>query len=244
MTEVQWLLLTTGIVMIAGMVQGMVGFGFSLIALPLMSLMVPITTAVPLIVCYSLVNNVMVVATTRKSVAIKKIWPMIFFGIMGIPVGVHALTVLNTEVLELAVGLLIVLTSLAMIFGFGLRMKREGLGLCLTGFVSGVLNGSLSMSGPPIVLFLSNQNAGKHSFRGNLAMYALVTNSITIIVFVVKGLLMKEMLPMLMTNSTGLILGTFLGIKAVGIIKDQHFRKTVLMLMTIIGVVTVIHTLY
>jgi len=210
----------------------------------LLSFMLPVQTAVPLIVCYSLVNNMMVVGTARQSVAVKKMLPMIVFGIIGIPRGVQALTVLNTELLRLAIGLVIVLTSLAMIFGYGIRLKRETFSLCLTGFISGILNGSLSMSGPPIVLFLSNQNAGKHSFRANLAFYAMVTNSITIIIFITKGLLTKEMLPILLTNSTGLILGTFIGIQAVTMIKDQHFRKTVLTLMTIIGVATIIHTLY
>ncbi len=244
MSELQLLLIATAIVMIAALVQGMVGFGFSLISLPLLSMLLPLKSAVPLIVCYSLVNNIMVVSSTRKTADIKKIWPMIVFGILGIPLGVQALTVLNTEVLRLAIGLLIVLTSLAMIFGYGLQIKREKLALCLTGFVSGVFNGSLSMSGPPIVLFLSNQNTGKNSFRANLALYAMVTNVITIIAFILKGLLTLDMVPMMTTNSIGLIIGTYSGIRAVTVIKDHHFRKIVLTLMTIIGVATIIHTLY
>lgn len=244
MSEIQLLLMATVIVMIAALVQGMVGFGFSLIALPLLSMLLPLKTAVPLIVCYSLVNNIMVVTATRKSVDIKKIWPMIVFGILGIPLGVQALIVLNTEVLRLTIGLLIILTSFAMIFGYGVQIKREKLALCLTGFVSGVFNGSLSMSGPPIVLFLSNQNTGKNSFRANLALYAMVTNIVTVIAFVAKGLLTSELLSMMAVNSIGLVIGTIVGIKAVTMIKDQYFRKTVLTLMVMIGLAIIINTLY
>ncbi len=49
---------------------------------------------------------------------------------------------------------------------------------------------------------------------------------------------------MMAVNSVGLVIGTLVGIKAVTMIKDQYFRKTVLTLMMIIGVATIINTLY
>ena len=235
------MLVTTFIVLMAAMVQGMVGFGFSLIAVPLLSMVLPVQSVVPMVVCYSLINNLMIAGTIGRAAKPGKILPMIVFGIMGIPFGVRLLIYTDGTVLRQIMGVLIVITSLAMIFGFKIAIHRERLALCVAGFTSGFLNGSLSMSGPPIVLFMSNQAMAKDTFRANLAVYASVTNVVTIGTLLINGLIPWHLVSVMAMNAMGLIAGTAIGMTASSRIRETYFRRTVLALMTIIGIMTIIN---
>lgn len=53
-------------------------------------------------------------------------------------------------------------------FGFQKNFKNENIPKLIIGFVSGILGGAVAMSGPPIVLFLTNKREKKNSFRVNL----------------------------------------------------------------------------
>lgn len=243
MSSVHRIIFSFIIVFFASVIQGTVGFGFSLIAVPLLAFILPMKIIVPIAVVYNLVINIMVVLTTKKYIRLRKIWIMIVCGIIGIPIGVFGLKNLNPEVLKAIIGFLICITSISMAKGYKVKFNRVKISYGITGFISGVLNGSLSMSGPPIVLFLSNEGYDKNEFRANLATYATITNILTIIAFMFSGLLSTDMLHIIGTNIISLLLGTSIGIIIASKITDKYFKKIVLLLLAIIGIVTVINVM-
>ncbi|MGL1891592.1 MAG: sulfite exporter TauE/SafE family protein [Spirochaetaceae bacterium] len=240
MSGIESIIFSCVIVLIASTVQGTVGFGFSLIAVPLLSFVIPVKTVVPMVVCYSLVNNIVVVSWAIKHINLKRIWIMIICGIIGIPIGVYGLKNINPEILKGIIGILIILTSIFMFKGYKVHFKRQKLSYGLTGFISGILNGSLSMSGPPIVLFLSNEGYDKNEFRANLAIYATITNIITIFVFIFNRLLTTQMAGIMGANIVTILIGSMLGITVAKKIKDHHFRGIVLILLAIVGLITIL----
>lgn len=155
-------------------------------------------------------------------------------------IGVYGLKNLNPELLKVIIGVLICITSISMAKGYKVKFKRVRSSYGITGFISGILNGSLSMSGPPIVLFLSNEGYDKNEFRANLAIYAMITNIITVIVFAFNDLLSTDMIHIIGTNILVLLLGSFIGINIASKIQDKYFKKIVLWLLTIVGIVTVL----
>ena len=239
MNNIQSILYSSSVVLVASTVQGTVGFGFALIAVPLLSLLLPMKVVVPMIVCYSLVTNLMIVTTTINYVNLKRISVMIISGLIGIPIGVYGLKNLNPEILKGIIGIIIVITAIFMMKGYKIHFKRENLSFGITGFISGVLNGCLSMSGPPVVLFLSNQGYDKNEFRANLTFYAIITNIMAIMAYILNKLLTKDMVGILGINVITLLLGSYLGITISGKIKSNHFNKIIHFLLVIIGIVTV-----
>lgn len=227
------------VILIASIIQGTVGFGFALVAVPLLTLILPMEVVVPLVVSYCLITNIMIVINARKSVRINRISLMILSGIAGIPIGVYILRSLDSNILMIIIGILICVTSLFMAKGYKVRFKRVNLSYIITGLISGVLNGSLSMSGPPIVLFLSNEGYDKNEFRANLTMYATITNIITIIVFAMNGMYTKDMIEILGGNVVALLIGSLIGVFVASKIKEKYFSKLVLILLTIIGIFTI-----
>lgn len=232
------------VVFLASTVQSTVGFGFALVAVPLLTFIWPIKEIVPIVVVYGFIINIMVVFTIKNYIQLNKICTMIVSGIIGIPIGVYGLKSLNPEALKVIIGILILITSIAMAKGYKVKFKRIKTSYGVAGLLSGVLNGSLSMSGPPIVLFLSNEGYDKNEFRANLAMYGIVNNSLTILAFILSGLLRSQMAETITVNLLPLFIGGAIGIFVASKIAESYFRKIVLFSLSMIGVATVTNVIF
>ena len=228
------------ITLAAAIVQGMTGFGFALLAMPLLSLFLPLDQAVPMVVMLSLVTNVFVLCETFRLIDLKKIWILIVSGIVGIPLGVYLLKVMNPDILKTAVGCTILVTAVAMVRGFKVQITNETASFALVGLLSGVLNGSISLSGPPVVLFLSNQGTEKNRFRGNLALCALITNIITVVTMLIGGIIQASTVIFTLEMLPALIFGVLAGMKAAGKVDEVLFRKVTLYLISVLGIWTFI----
>ena len=230
-------------IFLSATIQGIVGFGFALISVPIMSIFFPITTVIPIIVFYSLISNFTVISKTIKFTNFKKIFPMIISGVIGIPIGTSILKTFNPNNLKITVGFIILFTSFIMLKGVKVHFKKEKVSYVITGLISGILNGSLSMSGPPIVLFLSNEGYNKNEFRANLALYSIITNILTIFNYIVSGLFSEHIVKTSIIGIIPLILGSYFGIFMAEKIENKHFKKITLILLIVMGGVTILKSL-
>jgi uncharacterized membrane protein YfcA len=224
----------------SALLQGLSGFGFSILAVPLITLLMPPKTAVPILMLYSIVINLVVLHSARKHIDIRKIWMLLIAGIVGLPFGAHLLVVLDGNVLKIFIGIMILIFGTLLLFGFRKDLKHEKIAMLPIGLISGLLSGSISISGPPIIIFLSNKQVGKQSFRGNLALYFFLLNIFTIPVFFLNGLFTKEVISYSITYLPGLIVGVIVGNLLSHKVQEQHFRKFTLILLLIMGVLAVV----
>ena len=102
------------IVFTAGFVQGLTGFGSMMVALPLMVLIVDIKSAIPLIVLLGIVINTMLVFQLARHFERKKWLPLFLSSVPGIFAGIYILKTVETRVLELLLGVVILTTATAM----------------------------------------------------------------------------------------------------------------------------------
>ena len=230
------------IVLIAGFIQGLTGFGLSIVAIPFLLLLFPLQEIVPSIVVLALLTNSLVLIPARREVQFKQFKLLVVMGILFMPVGVYSLRYLNSDYLQLCFGILVTLFSLMLILNKTFPIKREKIGYTIAGAFSGFLNGSLSLSGPPVVLFLSNQGVKKETFRANITLYFLILNVITIAIFSATGMLNTVIFERILFLAPALVIGVLFGIKVSKTIKDNTFRMFVLVMLIISGVWTTIST--
>jgi len=101
-------------------------------------------------------------------------------GLIGIPIGTFILLVIDPQFIKFVIGILIIIFGCALLFEIGKKVKNEKWALGPVGLLSGILNGSVSMSGPPVILFFQNQKLDKNEFRANLIGYSLFLSIITV----------------------------------------------------------------
>lgn len=228
------------IFLLAALLQGLTGFGFSILAVPLLTLFISPKIMVPVLLLYSIVINIVVFSSCWRSVELKRILILLIFGILGMPLGTHLLVVLPDNYLRIGIGFLILGFGLLQLLGFKKKFKQNSMVTAPIGFASGILSGSISMSGPPIILFLTNQEVGKHVFRANLAAYFFILNIFTIPVYIMNDLLTKTVLNISLKYLVALLTGVFLGNYISHKIKDTHFRKVTLILLILLGILSVL----
>jgi len=226
------------------MLQGFTGFGFSILSLPLITLLISPKIAVPVLVLYSIIINIVVFFSARKAFELKRIWILVVCGIIGVPVGTHFLVTLNDNLIKLFIGIFITIFGLLLISGFRRKIKHEKISMIPIGIVSGILSGSVSIGGPPVILFLSNQGVNKQVFRANLAIYFFVLNIFTIPVYIYNGLISEQVLNYSIKFFPALLIGVIIGNLFSKKIKEKHFRKVTLVLLVLMGILSIISSLY
>lgn len=228
------------IMFIASMTQGIASFGFSLIALPLLGIFLPIRIVVPILIIYSLILNTAILSQLRKYVDLKDIWIILVFGIIATPFGGHLLKIAPENILKGLVGIILIIAALINYKGYKIKVKNQRLTYIPVGVVSGLLNGSVSLAGPPVVLFLSNQGVEKQTFRANLTTYFWILNIITIPTYFLQGLITRYVITYSIYLIPGLVLGTLLGIKIGNKVDDTMFKKLTIGLITAMGVMSLV----
>lgn len=200
------------IIVLSAMIQGITSFGFSLLAVPLLAFVMPLDVIVPVLILFSLVLNIIVFLKLEGHINKLQITLLVLFGLISIPLGINILKFVDENYIKLVVGVVIVISATAMQFNYKVHFKNQNISYAVTGFLSGILNGSSSLSGPPVILMLSNEGAEKANFRKTLSTYFMVLNLFSIPLFIITGLVTKEVLSHTLKLSPALIIGVVIGI--------------------------------
>ena len=240
LTEFQTLLLLGGMVtFFAATVAGMTGFGYGLVSVPLLMVVLPPRVVVPAVTTHILLLSLLILLEVIKKVDVRRIWPLMLTGLFGLPLGIYVLLALSEGALRTITGVVIVLFALALLLGLNLEIKNEKLALAPVGIASGLLASGIAMAGPPVILFFSNQGMLKQVFRANLAAYFVFLNTLTIPAHAASGLITGEVvrfaLLFLPTLVAGMVFGSFLSRR----VPEVHFRRVVLVVVLCSGLLSI-----
>jgi len=228
------------VILCAGIIQGATSFGFSLLALPILAAFIPLKVIVPMLVIYSLIMNSIIFYKIREYVELKRISMLIIAAVIATPIGANMLISLNESILQVIVGGIVTISALSFYFGYKLKIDNERIAYIPVGFLSGLLNGSVSLSGPPVILFLTNQGVEKQVFRATLTAYFWILNIMTIVTFLYKKLINTEVLKFTGYLLPALIIGVLIGIKLGNRVKEETFKKLTTILMVLMGLLSVV----
>ncbi len=217
------------------LVQGLTGFGYGLMTVPILMLILPPKMVVPMMMLQGTLLSFMVVYQARQHVKLKRIMPLIIAGVCSMPVGVFVLKNINPNMLKLAIGILIVTFSFALLKGIKFKVRNEKVAFVPVGIVSGILTGSSALGGPPVILFLSNQQVHKQQFRSNIAAYFLTINLCTLPTFALNGIITLDISRYALYFLPAMIFGAVTGIKLANRVNEELFRRTALMIVGVAG---------
>ncbi|MBN2054194.1 sulfite exporter TauE/SafE family protein [bacterium] len=226
--------------LLAGTVQGLAGFGFALVGVPLLVLVLPPTTVMPVLLIHAIFMNGCIAWEARMHLRFRRIAPLLVAGVIGLPFGGLTLHFVSAALLKSIIGCLVILFATAQLSGFRRPVANEKAALWPVGFISGLLNGSTTMGGPPIILFLSNQGVEKHVFRANLVFYFMVLNIGTLPVFYLSGLISTSTLALSLRTAPGTIIGALLGILLSKYAPERLFRTAVLLIVLGAGILALL----
>lgn len=228
------------VIFAASCIQGMTSFGFSLLAVPLLGLFMPLDIIVPMLVLYSLLMNFMILVQLKGKPDFKAIGIILITGVLATPLGANLLKTANPNMLKFAVGVVIFISGAIMYKGYKVEMKNKTMSFLTTGFMSGLLNGSISMSGPPVILFMTNEGVEKSQFRTNLTSYFFILNVMTVAVFYLNGQLGPEVIKTSGMLLPALIIGVVAGVALGNKTKEDKFRTFTIFMIMAMGLLSIV----
>ena len=163
-------------------IQAATGFGFALVLSPALFAVLDPTEAVATLLALGLVLNVFVLIEDGGHADWRRIAPMLLAALPGLVAGLLLLQALSKEVLQISVGLAVIgaaglqISARRAANGRAHPTELPGAAGLAAGFLSGVLTTSISVSGPPIVLWLEAHGIGPSEFRASLAASFLALN--------------------------------------------------------------------
>jgi len=229
----------------ASLVRSTLGFGEALIAVPFFLLFLPVDVAVPLAVMLSIVIALVVVIQDHKKIHFHSAKWLIFYAILGLPLGILILTYANETIVKTGLGLLIILYSLySLYFSKNKALKEDNkFWLFVCGFLSGVFGGAYGLNGPPLVVYGNLRQWSAKHFRATLQAYFLPVSLLSVAGYYAKGLITTEVniyfLYSLITTIPAIFLGRYLNHK----LKDGTFFKYVYWGLMLISLVLIVSTL-
>ena len=154
-------------------VQSAGGFGFALVLSPALFAVMEPAEAVTMLLLLGVVVSGLVLAEGRDAVRWRVLPPLLLAALPGLAAGAVLLSALSKEPLQVAVGVAVVAAALWQRHDAHAGRRVPAVA---AGFVSGTLTTSLSINGPPLVLWLEAHGLRPAELRATLAAAFVVLN--------------------------------------------------------------------
>ncbi len=226
------------VVLIAGYVRGYSGFGASMIIVVGLSLFYPITDIVPAILLLEIIASSYLLPKVFRQVDWSSL-SILFVGVsIGTPLGVYLLSNLPDSIMRSAVSIIVIGLIPLLWRGFSLKRMPGTKLTVFTGALSGVINGSAAIGGPPVVLFYFSSPKGTDISRASLIAFFLVTDLIASGVCGFNGLITTKTFWLTGSFIIPLVIGLTLGSRSFFKTDPEIFRKRVLVLILFMAITT------
>ncbi|TZF82734.1 sulfite exporter TauE/SafE family protein [Pedobacter sp. BS3] len=201
------------VVFIATLIRSTIGFGESLVAVPLLALRLPLEIAVPFSVLLSVTVAGIVVVQDWKKIHVQSAGWLVLFTLLGIPLGLLLLTSGNDSIVKAGLGTIIIAFSVYSLTGRRIKELTSDNGIWLfgCGLLAGIFGGAYGLNGPPLALYGSMRRWSAQHFRATLQGYFLPASFIGMLGYWLKGLWTSEITHYYLLSLPVMIPAIFLG---------------------------------
>lgn len=201
-------------VMLAGILRAFTGFGFALIAVPVLGIIFPPQVAVPIVVGLEVVSGAGLLPGARAETDWRLFRILALTALLTLPLGIWLLTLLDDAAMRLLLSAILVIS--VGLFAIAAKAKNSGaapgpLPTAISGLSSGVMVGVSGIPGPPIVAYLMGTGLEAARQRATLIAYFIVIDSAAVLGFYITGALDLTILAAILLMIPTMVLGNVLG---------------------------------
>jgi uncharacterized protein len=231
----------------AGIVKGAIGFGFPLLAIPLISTLWEPKHAVVLVSLASLVNNLGVAVRpggTRET--FRRMLPVLAGMLVGTAIGAFLLASVPSGVLAMVVGIAaLVFASVAILKpDLAVPPHLERYLALPMGLFGGILGGSTGIAGPFVVSYTHALKLSKLQFVYALTWIYLIGAIVQVTTYAQLGLFDALTLAMGLISCLPNFLGVGIGFRIQDHIDHALFRKIVVLVIGVSGIGLVVRSIW
>ena len=222
---------------VAGLVQGISGFAFAMVAMAIWVWGVDPALAAVMAVFGGVTGQIISAIRVRRGLHFALLWPFVVGSAIGIPIGTRLLPYLDQNRFKLVLGSLLVICCSAMLatarlpkIEHGGRAADAGVGL-----LGGVMAPLSGFSGLAPALWCTLRGYTKDEHRAVLQNFNLIVLAATFASLVWSGRVRSDMWPQMAVVAGSLIIPSVWGSKIYIGMSPAAFRKGVLWLLVLAG---------
>jgi hypothetical protein len=229
-------LLTIPILLLGSFTQGLTGFGFALISIPLLVLFLDIHSAVPLCILSGLAVTAFLSLQLHAHLDRRKLMPLLLSCLPGILAGTFFLKNINESLFKILLGgMLIAYALYRLCLVPKPRPISRGWGW-VAGFATGTISAAFSAGGPPTIIYATLTGWNKHEIKSTLSIFFFLNGVATFTAHALGGLVTVEVLKLSAVSLPAVLLGVWSGSRLYQKFKTEGYLKLVLSGLILMGV--------
>lgn len=198
-----------------GFVSGVSGIGGAMVAFPFLAMLLPVHEAIALTCIVNMVMDICLASLHFRFCRVSALWPMLLASVPGSFAGLYILQICSGPVLQGAVA----------------------------GFGSGLLGTAIAFDGPPVGAYGLCMGWEPRVLLGTLGVFFVLRATVTLVLQGMAGFYTPTVLTCAMYGAPGVILGTCIAFPVVKHISQQAFRKVLLCVIAVAGLVCLVRAL-
>jgi uncharacterized protein len=223
---------------VAGFVQGLSGFAFSLVATSIWAWTVDPKLAAACAIFGGLSGQIMAAFSVRRGFDWNLLLPYLMGAIVGIPIGISLLPLLDVHVFKATLGTMLIVWCPLMLFAKHLPRVTAGGRVAdgAAGLLGGVCGGIGGFTGVVPTLWCTLRGMEKDQQRSIIQNFNMAALAFTMTAYILTGTVTRAMVPMFGIVLVCMAIPVLLGARLYIGISEATFRKIVLTLLTASGV--------
>ena len=163
------------VVALGSLIRSTFGFGDALFAMPLLTLLVPMNVATPMVAMASATVAFLVTLQDWREIQLTTAWRLVFASCFGIPLGVYLLLQMPAAIAKILLAAVIIGFAGYRLLGPRSRKLTDDRWSFAFGFVAGILGGAYNTQGTPIAIYGVMRGWSAEVFRATLQGFFVPT---------------------------------------------------------------------
>ena len=224
------------IVFFAAVLQSLTGFGFALIVMPLVTLVLDLGTAAPLIALAGLTAYTVNLIRFHRAVDLGEVARLGAASALGIPIGIWALARVDESVINFAMGLILIAYAVySLLRPVAPRLDARGWAYP-AGFLAGCLGGAYNTPGPPVVVYGSLRQWPKDEYRAILQTLFFINGVLVVTSHLLARHMTADVWVLYAWAAPALLLGLWTGARLDARVNQERFRLLVTIMILVLGI--------
>ncbi|WP_299874945.1 sulfite exporter TauE/SafE family protein [uncultured Cocleimonas sp.] len=228
------------IVLLALFTRAAIGFGDGVIAVPLLSLMIDISEAVPFILFISTLMSFVALWKDRAHVQFGSLKRTASMALLGFPFGILLLGVTDNELVKSLLGCVLIIMAIWFLSpAKKIQLKSNGWSYFF-GLLAGVLGGAYAFRGIVFGIYGSLRGWSPAQFKGTIHSFFLLSGIFIPFGYFGAGLVTPRVIGLFFVMMPVALFATLVGTWFSGKLNAQTFQKVIWSVLLLLGIVFIV----
>lgn len=241
-----FLIIFSTIIFVSSLVHGSIGFGFPMIATPLLAMVTDMKTAILYIAIPTLLINLISIYSEGDFLeAIKRFYPLALIGMIGSAIGTQILIYSSSELFKLLLAFSILLYLFIQKFKIQMKWIREKktLSMVVFGLIAGIIGGLTNVMASILIIYSLESKHSKKEIIQSTNLCFLFGKVTQIVLFTFNGSFTYELLTLSFSSLIIVVIAMFVGLKIKDKMPKESYVKVVKVVLFLIACVLIYQTM-